>query len=113
MTISLAAPSPSNTIFLSLPLLVGLAAIPITVRYLGDARFGLLGLVWAILGYFSVFALGLGRATTKFVSELLETEGEGEPAELSALWQFVLTSEERRVAAAVIDRRTQSVGNGH
>ena len=28
------------------------------------------------------------------------------------VWQFVLTSEERRVAAAVIDRRTQSVGNG-
>ncbi len=74
-----------NLIGQSLPLLVGLAAIPITVRYLGDARFGLLGLVWAIFGYFSVFDLGLGRATTKFVSELLGTEGEGEPAELSAL----------------------------
>ena len=74
-----------NLVGQSLPLLVGLAAIPITVRYLGDARFGLLGLVWAILGYFSVFDFGLGRATTKFVAEMLGTEGEGEPAELSVL----------------------------
>src|SRR5947208_15204097 len=54
-----------------LPLLVGLAAIPVTVRSLGDARFGLLGLAWAILGYVGVLDLGLGRATTKFVAEYL------------------------------------------
>ena len=54
-----------------LPLLVGLAAIPVTLRSLGEARFGLLGLAWAILGYVGVLDLGLGRATTKFVAEYL------------------------------------------
>ena len=53
------------------PIAVGLVAIPIISRALGDARFGLLGLMWAVLGYFSVFDLGLGRATTKFVAERL------------------------------------------
>ncbi|PYP29151.1 MAG: hypothetical protein DMD49_13515 [Gemmatimonadetes bacterium] len=53
------------------PIAVGLVAIPIITRALGDARFGLLGLMWAVLGYFSVFDLGLGRATTKFVAERL------------------------------------------
>jgi len=55
----------------ALPLLVGLAAIPATLRWLGEARFGLLGLAWAILGYVGVLDLGLGRATTKFVAEYL------------------------------------------
>ena len=54
-----------------LPLLVGIAAIPVTVRALGEARFGLLGLAWAILGSVGLLDLGLGRATTKFVAEYL------------------------------------------
>jgi len=55
----------------ALPVLVGLGAIPVTLRSLGEARFGLLGLAWAILGYVGVLDLGLGRATTKFVAEYL------------------------------------------
>jgi len=60
-----------NVLGQALPLLVGLAAIPVTLRSLGEARFGLLGLAWAILGYVGVLDLGLGRATTKFVAEYL------------------------------------------
>jgi O-antigen/teichoic acid export membrane protein len=60
-----------NVVGQALPLLLGLAAIPITLRALGAARFGLLGLAWAILGYVGVLDLGLGRATTKFVAEHL------------------------------------------
>ena len=51
---------------------MGLASIPVIASRLGDTRFGILGLVWGVLGYFSVFDLGLGRATVKFVAELLE-----------------------------------------
>ncbi len=58
-----------NVLGQALPLVVGLAAIPVTLRSLGEARFGLLGLAWAILGYVGVLDLGLGRATTKFVAE--------------------------------------------
>ena len=52
-----------------LSLAVGVATIPVIVRALGEERFGLLGLMWAVLGYFSVLDFGLGRATTKFVAQ--------------------------------------------
>jgi O-antigen/teichoic acid export membrane protein len=45
------------------------AAIPALVRSLGPDRFGLLALAWTLLNYFALFDLGLGRATTRFVSE--------------------------------------------
>lgn len=51
-----------------LPMAAGLAAIPLLIHTLGTERFGLLTLVWSILGYFSLFDMGIGRATTKYVS---------------------------------------------
>ena len=59
------------------PLIVGVAAIPIISRWLGDARFGLLTLMWAVIGSFSMLDLGLGRATTKFVAQYLAQGNEG------------------------------------
>jgi O-antigen/teichoic acid export membrane protein len=58
---------------LSLPLLVGVAVMPIITTNLGAARFGLLGLTLALLEYSGLFDLGLGRATTKHVAEKLAT----------------------------------------
>lgn len=49
--------------------------IPFVVRGLGTDRFGLLSMAWVVLGYFTIFDLGLGRATTKYVAEAL---GKGE-----------------------------------
>lgn len=54
---------------LALPLLLAFFVMPIISRNLGAARFGLLGLAWALLEYFSLLDVGLGRATTKFVAE--------------------------------------------
>lgn len=54
-----------------IPLLVGLATIPYVVRGLGADGFGILSIAWVLLGYFSLFDLGLGRATIKFVAEVL------------------------------------------
>ena len=56
------------------PLLVALVAIPLLIKGLGTARFGVLTLAWAIVGYFSLFDLGLGRALTKLVAEKLGAE---------------------------------------
>jgi O-antigen/teichoic acid export membrane protein len=67
-----------NILGQGLPLVVGVATIPSIARNLGATRFGLLGLVWGVLGYFSIFDLGLGRATTKFVAEYLGAKREGE-----------------------------------
>lgn len=64
-----------NFIGLALPMAVGLATIPFVVRWLGTDRFGVLSLAWVVVGYFSFFDLGLGRATTKYVAEAL---GKGE-----------------------------------
>ena len=56
------------------PLLVALFAIPLLIKGMGIARFGVLTLAWAVVGYFSLFDLGLGRALTKLVAEKLGAE---------------------------------------
>lgn len=53
----------------AVPLLVGLAVIPTLLQKLGTARFGILTLSWAVIGYSSLFDLGLSRALTKLVAE--------------------------------------------
>jgi O-antigen/teichoic acid export membrane protein len=52
-----------------LPLLVGLAAVPLLLHALGIERFGLLSLIWMLTGYFGLLDLGFGRALTKLVAE--------------------------------------------
>ena len=54
-----------------IPFLFGVLTIPYVVHGIGPERFGVLSLAWVILGYFSLFDLGLGRATTKFIAESL------------------------------------------
>lgn len=54
-----------------LPLLVGIITIPIFISKIGVERFGILTIVWALIGYFGIFDLGVGLATTKFVAEYL------------------------------------------
>ena len=71
-----------NLIGQGAPLFVALFAIPVLIRALGTARFGVLTLAWMVVGYFSLFDLGLGRALTKLVAEKL---GEGKENEVPAL----------------------------
>lgn len=76
-----------NLIGQGLPLLVGVVSVPFIIRGLGTDRFGLLSLAWVVLGYFAIFDLGLGRATTKFVAEAL---GKGEEMEIPRIaWTSV------------------------
>jgi len=58
-----------NLLSLMAPMLVALGAIPSLIRALGADRFGILTLAWMLIGYCSLFDLGLGRALTKLVSE--------------------------------------------
>jgi O-antigen/teichoic acid export membrane protein len=70
-----------NTIFnligLGVPLVVAAVTIPKLVFGLGDARFGLLTLIWAVVSYFGLFDLGLGRALTLHLSREFATGGGG------------------------------------
>lgn len=70
------------------PLLVAIVTIPFLIAHLGTARFGVLTLAWMVVGYFSLFDLGLGRALTKLVAEKL---GQDRDDELPALIRTALT----------------------
>src|SRR5713101_8834257 len=60
-----------NLAGLGLPLVAAIFTIPVLIRNLGDERFGLLTLIWAIVGYFGLFDFGLGRALTQQLSVLI------------------------------------------
>ena len=64
------------------PLLVAIVVIPVLIEGLGIERFGMLTIAWMVVGYFSLFDLGLGRALTKLVVEKL---GKGQDGEIPAL----------------------------
>src|SRR6266581_4040701 len=68
-----------NLLGMAVPLLVGLVLIPITLRGLGAARFGLFSLALAVLEYSTLFALGLGPATTKHVAEAIARRDDQTP----------------------------------
>ena len=50
------------------PMLVGVFTIPYLISSLGVESFGILTLVWALVGYFSLFDFGLGRALTQQIA---------------------------------------------
>jgi len=50
-------------------MVVALFTIPLLINGLGVERFGILMLLWLVVGYFGIFDLGIGRSTTKFVAE--------------------------------------------
>ncbi len=54
-----------------LPLIIALFTVPVMIKGYGVERFGILSIMWIIIGYSSVFDLGLGRALTQMVSRKL------------------------------------------
>ena len=71
-----------------LPLFAGVLLIPYIARGLGLDRFGMLGIIWVVFGYFSLMDFGLGRATTKFLAEWLVREEEDRISEM--VWSSIL-----------------------
>ncbi len=64
------------------PMIVAVFSIPILIHSLGKDRFGVLALVWGLIGYASLFDMGLGRALTQLVANKL---GSGDEHEIPTL----------------------------
>lgn len=58
-----------NLAGLAVPLVVAAAVLPTLTHALGPARFGLLGVSWAFLEYLTLFDVGLGKATVRYVAD--------------------------------------------
>lgn len=72
-------------------MIVALVTVPMVIHGLGKDRYGLLGIIWLVIGYFSLFDMGIGRALTKLVAENL---GLGKREELpkiiwTAFWMIL------------------------
>ena len=64
----------------AVPLLAGAALIPFTLGRLGNEAFGVLTLIWGLIGYFTLFDMGVGRALTYQLSQLMATQAHAETA---------------------------------
>jgi O-antigen/teichoic acid export membrane protein len=73
-----------------LPLIFGLVLFPKIIEAYGIDQFGLLTLIWALIGYFSLFDLGLARALTQQISDYL-TKGKSN-TEIAQLIRTALLS---------------------
>jgi O-antigen/teichoic acid export membrane protein len=56
------------------PILVSILTIPAYLRIIGDARYGILSIIWMVFGYFGLFDFGLSRATAHRLSKIRDHE---------------------------------------
>ena len=89
-----------NLIGTGLPMLVAVVVIPPLIRGLGTARFGVVTIAWMVVGYFSLFDLGLGRSVTQLVAEKL---GKREEEQIPALvWTAMMLMGGLGIAGALV-----------
>ncbi len=60
------------------PMFISLATVPLFLRLIGDARYGVLALVWLFLGYFGLFDPGITKAAEFHIARLHKTDQQKE-----------------------------------
>ncbi|WP_198290166.1 oligosaccharide flippase family protein [Methylosinus sp. LW4] len=58
------------------PLFISLVTVPLYMRQIGDSRYGVMSIVWVMLGYFGFLDLGLSRAAANSLSRLKDNEAD-------------------------------------
>lgn len=59
-----------NLLYPSVRIAVAFVTIPIYLRHVGEARYGVISIVWVLLGLFGFLDLGLSRAVTNALAKL-------------------------------------------
>lgn len=82
------------------PMLIGLFSIPLLIQHIGMDRFGLLSLIWIVIGYFTFFDLGLGRAIIKLVAEKIGDRREEEIPRI--FWNALLIMTSMSIVGSIV-----------
>jgi len=56
------------------PIAITLVTVPVFLSYLGEARYGVLALVWLVTGYLVFFDFGIGKAMAYEVARRADAE---------------------------------------
>lgn len=70
-----------------IPLAVAILTVPLYLHLIGEERYGVMAVIWVLLGYFGVFDFGLGKATARRMAQI---ESDSKRSELFST-VFVLT----------------------
>lgn len=60
-----------NLVGLVVPIILFIVSVPLYIKFLGQDRYGIIGIVWLIVGLFGMLDLGLGRAVTRRIAILI------------------------------------------